>query len=317
MLNRDFSKSNKEYLNKNKFVLIAVVVFLLVGVIIAVCLGFNTNFELRGYNEFTISVTEEQTSNNANIETIRGVVNAHGGKCDIVSVAGVGDNSKYIVRYLKDFSQDTIIEVNELLSKKLEVDVDSISAHVDVKPVVKATDYVYTATTILLLITIGCIFAYFRYNAASALTLIISCVFGTLSFMCIGAILRLSIGMNYFAMLVILNVLIAYVNFDIFENMRETSWLGTGDYKTALETALKASRFRLCAIFIGLMILGVVFVLTSYAIKYVSLNVLFIPVVLACVAFYVIPFAWSMFITVCKKKKYNVKVTNETKDDNN
>ncbi len=316
MLNRDFSKSNKEYLNKNKFVLIAVAVFLLVGVIMAVCLGFNTNFELRGYKEFTVNVTEKQTSNNSNIETIRGVLNAHGGKCDIVSISGEGDNSQYVVRYLKDFSQETIIEVNELIAEKLEVETTDISEHLAVKPMVKATDYIYTATAIVLLITLGCIFAYFRYNAASALTLIISCVFGTLSFMCIGAILRLSIGMSYFAMLVILNVLIAYVNFDIFENMRETSWLGTGDYKTALESALKASRFRLCAIFIGLMVLGVVFVLTSYAIKYVSLNILFIPVVLACVAFYVVPFVWSMFITIFKQRKYTVKVTNETKDDN-
>lgn len=316
MLNRDFTKSNKEYLNKNKFVLIAVGVFLLVGVIMAIALGFNTNFELRGYNEFTINVTEKQTANNANIETIRGVVNAHGGKCDIVSIAGVGDNSQYVVRYLKDFSQDTIVEVNKLIAEKLEVQTTAISVHEDVKPVVQALDYVYTATAIILLITIGCIFAYFRYNAASALTLIISCVLGSLAFMSIGAILRLSIGMSYFAMLVILNMLIAYVNFDIFENMRETNWLGTGDYKTALESALKASRFRLCAIFIGLMILGVVFVLTSYAIKYVSLNILFIPVVLACVAFYVIPFAWSVFITICKKKKYNVKVTKETKEIN-
>ena len=118
-------------------------------------------------------------------------------------------------------------------------------------------------------------------------------------------------------MLVILNMLIVYINFDIYENMRQTSWLGAGDYKSAIDSAVKSSRFRLCALSIGLMILAVLFVLTSSAIKYVSLNLLFIPVILAAVGFYVIPFVWSVLITICKKKVYAVKVSESANEEKN
>ena len=46
MLKRDFTKSNKNYFAKNKFILISIAVFLLVGILIASIFGFNQNFEL-------------------------------------------------------------------------------------------------------------------------------------------------------------------------------------------------------------------------------------------------------------------------------
>ena len=59
MLNRDFTKSNKNYFSKNKIWLISLITFLVVGILVAVIFGMNTNFELKGHYEFTVNVTEK------------------------------------------------------------------------------------------------------------------------------------------------------------------------------------------------------------------------------------------------------------------
>lgn len=315
MLNRDFSKSNKDYLNKNKFMLIGVAVFLVLGLILGLIFGFNANFEIKGYNEFTIKAKESLVVEYKNINEITSILNDKGGNCDLVLTSKNGDNSKFVVRYLNDLSEENVVEVNKLISEKLEIETDAISEHLKAKPIAKANDYIFTAVAILVLLVAACIFAYFRYNIASAMTVVISSVFGTAAFMCLGIILRLPIGMSYFGMLVILNMLVVFANFDIFENMRKTSWLNSGDYKSAIDSALKDSKFRICAISIALMVMAVLFVLTASTIKYVALNLLFIPVVFALVAFYAIPFVWSVFITIFKKRKYTVKnMENNEKD---
>ena len=62
MLKRDFTKSNKEYFIKNKKILISIGVFLLIGILLLAIIGLNGNFEVAGYNEFTVTVTEEKAN---------------------------------------------------------------------------------------------------------------------------------------------------------------------------------------------------------------------------------------------------------------
>ena len=82
------------------------------------------------------------------------------------------------------------------------------------------------------------------------------------------------------------------------------------DYGTAIQSAVKASKFRMTAITVGLMVLGIAFVLFApSAIKYVVLNLMFMAVVLLAVGLYVIPFIWSSAITHCKKREYKVKAS--------
>ncbi|MBQ8615623.1 MAG: hypothetical protein IJ415_03555 [Clostridia bacterium] len=311
MLKRDFTKSNKEYFKKNKIVLISVAVFLLLGIIIFSIFGMNGNFEINGYNEFSITVGEKATEKfGTHQQEIGKIVNSFDGKFDNVSIYGEGDNTKYVVRYLKDVNGNEQIEINKLVAEKLGIEVDNISEHMSVGPVVKNTDYIYTAVAILLIVVITTIFAYARYNGASALSVMLACLIGTLAFMSIGAILRLSVGMSYFAMLIILNVLIAYFAINLFETMHKSSWLMSGDYDNAMQTALKASKFRMSILSVSIMLIGVLFVLlTSSTIKYAALNIMFMAVVLLAVGWYVVPFVWNVFISYCRKREYKVKAS--------
>lgn len=311
MLKRDFTKSNKDYFNKNKITLICLAVFLLVGIIIGAIFGMNGNFEIKGYNEFSVTVNESKVNDfNKYSDEISGILNDYNAKLDTISIYGEGDDSKFVVRYLNDLNNEQVVEINQLVAQKLEVNLDAVTEHNFVKPIVKNKDYVFTAVSILLIITIASIFAYIRYNGASALAIIIGCLLGTLGFMSLGTILRLTIGMSYFAMLVILNMLIVYSAVNLFETMHKSSWLMADDYDNAITTALKASKFRMSFISIALLVVGVLFVLAaSSAIKYIALNIMFMAVVFLAVSWYVMPFVWSVFITRCRKRVYKVKAS--------
>ena len=309
MLKRDFTKSNKEYFSKNKITLISTAIFLIVGILIAAIFGFNQNFELKGYYEFSVNVTAQANINECT-DVIEEVVNEFGADFDLVSVFDEGDNTELVVRYNKQISNKQFEEMEAKLANKLIVDIEDISETKFVGPVARDIDYVFTATAILLLVAGVSVFAFFRYNGASALAIIIACALGTLSFMCLSAILRLTIGMSYFAMLAILNLLIVYFACDLFENMRKESWLGSKEYSKALDSAMKASHTRQLFITIALMVVGMMLVLfATTPLKYVSLNVLFMAVVLIATAWYVVPFVWSSLITICKIKAYKVKAT--------
>ena len=80
------------------------------------------------------------------------------------------------------------------------------------------------------------------------------------------------------------------------------------EYSNAIQTALKKSKFRLCFLSIAIMVIGVLFVLLApNAIRYVSLNIMFMAVVLLAVSIYVVPFIWSMLITYSRKRKVKNK----------
>ena len=311
MFKRDFNKPNKEYFKNNKNVLIAIAVFLLVGILVFAVFGMNGNFELSGYNEFSVVVTDAKAKDFSKYQReVSGVINSYNGKFDTMLISGEGDNTQFVIRYSKDLSNGALAEINELVAEKLDDEISSISNHTHIKPIVKNADYVYTVLSILLIIVVASIFAYARYNGASALTVIIANLLGTLGFMSIGAILRLSIGMSYFAMLVILNMLIVYLAINLFETMHKSSRLMSRDFRTAIDTAVESSKTRMCVLSIGLMVIGLLFILFAPStIKYVSLNLMFMAVILLAVALYVIPFVWSVFITQCRQRDYKIKAS--------
>ncbi len=316
MLKRDFTKSNKEYLKKNKNILITFALFLLVGILMFAILGMNGNFEIKGYNEFSVNITEKIAKDyNEHKDEIGKIINSYDGKFDSVLIYDEGDNTQYVIRYMNDVENDVELEINKLVAEELGVEIENVSQHIEVGGVVQTKDYVYTVASILILILIASIFAYVRYNGASSLAILLSCLLGTLTFMSLGTIFRLSVGMSYFAMLVILNLLIVYLAISLFENMHKSSWLVSGDYETAIKTGMKSSSFRTTLISVSLMAIGLLFILFApLALKLVSLNIMFMAVALLATALYIIPFMWSLFITKCRKREYKVKVetTKET-----
>lgn len=302
MLNRDFSKSNKDYFNKNKISLLVLGLFLVLGLVIACVFGFHGNFELAGYNEFSVRIGSEQSVNETS-KQIKQIVETYDADFDTTLVFGEGDETKIVVRYLKDLSDDQQTELADKIAQKLNLELSDISEHVAVSSVARATDYIYTAVAILLLVALSSLFAFIRYNGASAMAVIICSAVGSLGFLSLCAILRLTVGLSIFALLVVLNLLIVYGCLNVFESMRKASWLEAGDYASAIKSAMNESKFRMNALAIAVFVFGLLFVIIApSALKYVALNLMFISVVeLACCLF-VLPFVWSACITHCKKR---------------
>ena len=190
MLRRDFTKSNKEYFKKNRVALISISLFLIIGILMFALLGMNGNFEVKGYNEFSVTVSEETTSNySIHKNEISSIIDSYNGKFDTVLIYGEGDNTKYVIRYLNDINEASILEINELIAEEVDVDIDAISKHIHVEGTLEDKDYVYTAATILLIVLLATIFAYARYNGASALAMMFGCLLGTIGFISFGSIL--------------------------------------------------------------------------------------------------------------------------------
>ncbi len=317
MLNRDFTKSNKNYFKANLRPLIAIGVFLLVGIIIFSIFGMNGNFEISGYNEFTISINETiKNKHTAYQREVSDIINSYGGQFDTMTVYGEGDDTKFVVRYMEDLSISEQAEVNALVAEKLQVEDEAISSHVVVGKSVENKDYLYTALSILLLLVVTTIFAYARYNGAAGMAMLLANLLGTLAFMSAGAILRLRIGMSYLPMLVMLNLLISYVAISIFESMHKSSWLMSGDYGNAIKKSIQANKPKLIVLTFAIIAVGLGFAMFGTSgIKYISLNIMFMAVTMLAVAFYVIPFVWSVFITMSRKREYKIKST-EIEDKN-
>lgn len=318
MLNRDFKKSNKEYFKSNLRPLIAVAVFLLLGVLVFSIFGMNGNFEIAGYNQFTISVNETLAEKySTHQREIGNIVNSYGGQFDTMTIYGEGDNTQYVVRYKQDLNDSHQAEINLLVAEKLQIDAKNVSSHIEVGKTVENKDYLYTALSIVLLTVVLTIFAYARYNGASGISVMLANIFGTLFFMSIGTILRLRIGMSYLAMLVMLNMLIDYVAISLFESMHKSSWLMSRDYSNALKTAINTNKRKFITLAFAVIAIGLGFAMFgTSSIKYISLNIMFIAVVMLAVAFYVIPFIWSVFITITRTREYKIKPSAvETKND--
>ena len=140
-------------------------------------------------------------------------------------------------------------------------------------------------------------------------------MFATLTFISIGAILRLSIGLSYFAIITVLNILVMFFALNIFESIRNSSWLGNKNYAAALKEAVKDTKLRISLISVAVMVIGVVFVVASpLTLKYTCLNIMFMSVVALMSAWGFVPFFWSLFITNPNNKTYKVKVTKEETD---
>ena len=75
---------------------------------------------------------------------------------------------------------------------------------------------------------------------------------------------------------------------------------------------MKSNRLRMCVVSLALFLIGLILVLfMPNSMKYISLNIMFMAVVILAVGLYIVPFTWSVFITICKKREVKVKADNE------
>lgn len=307
MLNRDFTKSNKDYFNKNKIALIIISAFLLIGIIIVSIFGLHGNFEIAGYNEFSVKIGSEVSVTETS-KKVEQIVKTYDAGFDTISVFGEGDETKLVIRYTKNITTAEQTEMADKIADKLSINVENISSPVKVAPVVRNIDYVYAFVAILILVALSSLFAFIRYNGASAMAIIVSSIVGSVGFISICAMLRLTVGLSIFAIMVVLNLLIVYGCLNVFESMRKATWLKSDDFGTAIKTAMVQSRFRMNALAISVFAFGLLFVIIApSALKYIALNLMFVAVVELAVCLYVLPFVWSACITHCKKRVRKVK----------
>ena len=304
MLKRDFSKNNLAYFNKNKITLIVLALILIVGLIMGCTLGFNNNFELAGYQEFSVNISEENQSKIGDyVEDIKDILEVYDADYDSYQIAGQGDNTKIVIRYMSKLSETNITRVNNAVAEDLDVELIAISSHESVGSVVRASDFIYTAMIILLITAIASIFAYIRYNSASAVSIIIANIISTLLFLSASIIFRLKVAMSYFSMLIILNALVIYSSLIMFEHIKNGSWLHNKDFENAILDGRKSGFLRNSLIAVAMLLVGVAFVIFAPApVKAISLNIVYMAVVYLFATQYIVPFVWNVCITRSKLK---------------
>ncbi len=305
MINRDFTKSNKHYINRNKFVLILLSAILVLGVVMLCVFGFKGGSDIRGYNTFSINIGSTYKADELDdyTEDINECLSEQDAELYSVQVTGEGDLTTLVVKYRGKVKDNA--ELNNSLSADLGVLASSISATTKVSPSVTSKDYIYTIAGGLIILTIAVIFIAFRYNLACAMTSFATSLLGVMLLMALTAIFRFTINSSFLAINIITMLLILGENFMVFDSLeKERGKLADkNDRSTQLRNALKANSFRQKFMYGAIFAICLIFVvLMPSAIKQASLIMLFAIVVTLFVTVYAIPFVWCLTITQVSDK---------------
>ena len=311
MINRDFTKSNKHYINRNKFVLIAISAILVIGAIMLCVFGFKGGADISGYNTFSINVgsTYKLEKLDDYTQDINECLSKQDAELYSVQITGEGDLTTLVVKYRGDVKD--VDKLNADISDELEVPLFTISEQSKVGASVTGKDYIYTVAGGLIILAIAMIFIAFRYNLACAMTAFASSLLGVMLLMAITAIFRLTINSSFLTINIITMLLILGECFMVFDSLeKERAKLqDKNDRSTQLIKALKANSFRQKFMYGAIFAICLVFViLMPSTIKQASLIMLFATVVTLFVAVYVIPFDWCLTITQVSDK---IKVKKE------
>ncbi len=320
MINRDFTRSNKEYIGKNKIMLIIIAALVVVASVVVAVFGFNGGTEVKGYNTFSINMGTEYKADKMSDYTAginQALVNQ---KAHLASVqlTGEGDSATIVVKYTGKVKK--VDELNEALVKDLKIDEIAISAIEWVKPSVVAKDYIYTVAGGLIILVIACIFIAFRYNLACAFTSLIGSLLSVLLFLSLIAIFRLTINSSFLAINIIAMILTlgeSVLLFDALEKARN-NMQDKSDRGAQLTAALKANAFRQKTMYIALFAISLIFViLMPSMIKQASLLFMYAIAVTMFMTIYALPFLWCLTITQVGDKirvKKEVKAVPATED---
>ena len=305
MINRDFSKSGKQYIKQNKFVLISLAVILVVGIIMLSVFGFKGGADVKGYNTFSINIATQYEVDKLEDYTkqINDTLSKHDAKLYSVQVTGEGDSTTLIVKYngnIKDVSR-----FNGDLSFEMKVGINKYSEHTKVGASLTSKDYIYAVACGLIIITLAVIYSAWRYNLAFGITEFASSLLGVGLLMAFTAIFILTINSSFLAINIITILLILGENFMIFDSLeKERAKLkDKSDRSTQLVNTLKANSFRQKFMYVAIFAIALVFViLMPNVIKQASLIALFATVVAMFVTVYAIPFVWCLTITQVSDK---------------
>ncbi|MBO5910009.1 MAG: hypothetical protein J6Q15_00720 [Clostridia bacterium] len=300
MINRDFSKSGKEYIKKNKFVLIALGFIVALGVIMLSVFGFNGGADVKGYNTFSIKMGTSYEAKNMGDYTDCINTNLATHDADLISVqlTGEGDVTTLVVKYngsVKDFEQ-----LNKDLAKDLNISPAHITEHSEVGASLTNKDYIYAFACGLIIITLASIYIACRYNLACTMTAIISSILSVLLLMSVVGIFRLTVNNSFLAINILTILLVLGECFIMFDGLEKARYelKDKNDRSTQLTNTMKANSFRQKLMYGAIFAMALIFiVLMPNTIKQASLIVLFATVITLFTTIYALPFLWSLTIT--------------------
>ena len=298
MINRDFSKSGKEYIKQNKVVLIVLAVIIALGVVMLAVFGFKGGSEVKGYNTFSVKmgITYYAGDLGEYTDSLKNAIAKNGGDLQSVQVTGEGDYTTLVVKYcgkIKDIS-----ELNADISSELKISVLQISEHSHVDASLTNKDYIYSIAGGLIILTLAAIYVAFRHNTACAITSIAGSILAVALLMAITAIFRLTINSSFLAINIITMLLVLGESFILFDGIDKERANNKSDRSVQLSNTLKANAFRQKIMYGALFAIALIFViLMPNTIKQASLIALFATVVALFVTIYALPLLWCLTIT--------------------
>ena len=303
MINRDFSKSGKEYIKQNKVVLIALAVIIALGVIMLAVFGFNGGNDVKGYNTFSITMGENYNVGKLGDYTdeIKYALADHKADLQSVQVTGEGDYTTLVVKYSGTAKE--VYELNATIASELEISVLNISEHTHVDASLTTKDYLYAVAGGLIILTLAVIYIAFRHNIACAITALAGSALGVALLMAITAIFRLTINSSFLAINIITMLLILGESLVLFEGINKERSVNKADRSAQLSNTLKANAFRQKIMYGAIFAMSLIFViLMPNTIKQAGLIALFATVVALFVTIYALPLLWCLTITQVSDK---------------
>lgn len=325
MINRDFSRSGKDYIKQNKIILIVLAIIFVAGIIMMSVLGFNGNADIKGYTTFSINM--EETLKSDKLSDYEKKVNAElvDSGCGLYSIqiAGEADSAKLIVKY-KGTPKD-VATLNQNIADAINIDVTAISAHNKVKPSITSSDYIYAVACGLIIVTLMTLYVGIRYNWACGISVVTGSFVSILLLLCVTSILRLPVTSAFLAINIITLVLVFFESLMLFDGLEKERELlkDKNDRATQMTNTIKKNAVRQQIMFgsIFAICLIMVFIAPSL-IKQTALTMLFGIIVAMFVAIYVLPFVWNLTITkisdrirIKKDKKVKVEKTTITEGE--
>lgn len=322
MLNRNFNESKKTYIAKNKWTLIALGVFVLIGVLVAAIFGFNGNPEFKGCNMVNVNIGT--TTSDSQLDDYNSKLDQIFASNDLnlysVQLKGVGAETTLEIKYTGKKTQSKIDSVNADIVSELEVDASQISEHKKVSATIDSADYIWTIVAGLLILIFASVFVAIRHNLAYAMCTLGAGVYSVLATLSAYAILRLEISASF------MFVVIASMTFAIFEaliwfeNMRDVrkNKEYKDDFNKQLTLGLKNTNKQLQFTSISLFVVGLVMVIFGTKLsRNIALSFMFAIVAGLLSLMFVLPFIYNLTVDKVKFRPFKSnkdKKTKTTKD---
>ena len=313
MINRDFTKSNKQYIKQNKMILISLALILILGLVITCIFGFKGGTDIEGCNTFSINIGTEYDAEKLDTYTsnINTLLNEHKAELKSVQITGEGSETTLVVKYSGDIKN--IVNFNVDVSNTFNLTYLAVSQHSAIGASVTTKDYVYTIAAGLIILALASVYISIKYNLACAITAMAGSTLGVMLLLALTSLFRLTINSSFLAINIITLLLILAEGLIMFDSLeKERAKLKDKNERSAqLNNALQANAFRQKLTYGAIFAIALVaIILMPNTIKEASLIALFATVVTMFVTVYALPFVWCLTIGQVSDKIRVKKVEN-------